>query len=650
MMNADGQTAKNGKITALYERLSRDDEMQGESNSIVNQKNLLEEYSDRNGFTNLVHFTDDGISGTRFDRPGFMNMIAEVENGNVSAVIVKDMSRFGRDYLRVGLYMETLREYGVRLIAVNENVDTAKGDDDFIPFRNIIAEWYARDTSKKTKSVLHAKGRSGKHMTNAAVYGYKKDDGDKNKWVIDPEAAEVVRRIYRLTIDGKGAFQIARMLTDEKVTRPSVYIALRDGGNYTPKSADEPYTWGGASVKNILDRPEYMGHTVNFRTYKDSYKDKKGKWRPKEDWIIFENTQEAIIDKETWETAQKCRRVKRRDSAGEPNPLTGLMYCGDCGHRMYNHRGTLAHKYDSQDSYACTQSTKYPRKCTMHYIKTSTANDLVLTVIKTVSEFVRNDKEEFIRIIREENEARHEENVKTRSKQLAKDKKRHDELDAIIRRLFEEKVSGSITAKRFEVLSRGYENEQTELETRIAELQSGLEQYKADGEKANRFIAIVEKYTDFSELTPKMLNEYIDKIVVYEAERINGKRRQRVDIYLNFIGMFPMPGQSEEEEPPFDPVERQREIWRSYYYKRHDKILAQSAERRKRAKAEKLKSEPQKTPEEIAAEKQARLEKSRAYHREYARKWRERNPEKTREINERYKENNRKQKERTLPA
>jgi DNA invertase Pin-like site-specific DNA recombinase len=289
---------QSNKITALYERLSRDDELQGESNSIINQKNLLENYAIKNNFQNIKHFSDDGYSGTNWNRPAFMEMLAEVEAGNVAAIIVKDGSRLGRDYLRVGLYRELFREKGVRFISINDNYDSDKGEDDFTPFREIISEFYARDTSRKIKSVLHAKGKSGKHMTNAAIYGYIKDkseNGDKNHWLIDPEAASVVRRIFNMTIEGKGAYQIARILTDERVTRPSVYVALRDGGKYTPKSANEPYTWGGRSVQNILDKQEYMGCTVNFKTAKENFKSRKTSARPKEKWVIFENTQEAIV-------------------------------------------------------------------------------------------------------------------------------------------------------------------------------------------------------------------------------------------------------------------------------------------------------------------------------------------------------------------
>ncbi|MDR2559835.1 MAG: DUF4368 domain-containing protein, partial [Oscillospiraceae bacterium] len=585
-------------------------------------------------------FADDDYSGTNWERPAWKELMSEIESGNVSVIIVKDMSRVGRDYLRVGLFMEMLRENGIRLIAVNDSVDTLKGDDDFTPFRNIISEWYARDTSKKIKSVLHAKGNSGKHMTNAAIYGYVKDPADKNHWLIDPEAAAVVRRIFNMTIEGKGAYQIARILTDEKVTRPQVYIAIRDGGNYVPKSADEPYTWGGRSVQNILDKLEYAGHTVNFKTEKSSYKSRKMSYRPQDEWVVFENTQEPIIDTETWHTAQKCRTVRRRGINKDPNPLTGLLYCGDCGSRLYNHRGTLAGVYDSQDSYACNQYSKYPPKCTRHYIRTSTAQNLILGAIKSVSDYVRNNQAEFIKIVRDENELRHEQDTKTRRKQLVKNQKRYAELDTIIKRLFEEKISGAITDKRFEILSGDYEREQSELETQIAELQAGLEQYQADGEKAEQFIKVVKKYTDFTELTPSMLNEYIEKVIIYEPEKVNGRvKKQKVEIFLNFIGKFDLPidGEDEPEEAEeIDLEEIKKAKWRENYYKNREQILAKKAAERTAVKERKLTEQPLKSPEEIAAEQQARRERKREYQREYQRKWREQNPERWEETLKRH--------------
>jgi hypothetical protein len=340
-----------------------------------------------------------------------------------------------------------------------------------------------------------------------------------------------------MTIEGNGPHQIARILTDEHVTRPSVYVALRDGGTYTPASASEPHTWGGTTVKNILARQEYMGCTVNFRTYKDSYKDKKHRHRSEEEWTVFEKTQEAIVDAETWRTAQKCRKVTRRkNSTGTPNPLTGLVYCADCGSRMYNHIGTQT-QYDSQNCYRCCQYSKYPRKCTAHYIKTSALRTLVLNTIKRVSGFVRVNGEEFARLIREASEIQSEEAARTRKALLTKSKKRHAEPDFIIKRLYEDKVAGSLSIKRFELLSGEYEDEQEKLERQIAELETELEHFSEDSEKAERFIKIVQKYTDFSELTPAMLNEFVKKIIVHEAEgeRRGYRRVQRVEIFLNFI-------------------------------------------------------------------------------------------------------------------
>jgi hypothetical protein len=622
----------NKKLTILYERLSHDDELQGESNSITNQKKILEDYASRNGFPNILHISDDGYSGTNFNRPGWKQLIAEVESGNAGAVIVKDMSRVGRDYLQVGFYTEVMfRQHGIRFIAISNNIDSANGENEFAPFLNIMSEWYARDTSCKIKTVLHSKGNSGKHMTNSAVYGYRKHPDDRNQWIIDEEAASIVRRIYRMTIDGKGPFQIARILTDEKVTRPSVYIAKRDGENYTPASASEPHNWGGAAVKNILDRPEYMGCTVNFRTYKDSYKDRKHKIRPREEWSVFENTQEPIVDAETWKTAQKCRRViRRKTSTGEPNPLTGLVYCADCGGRMYNHFGTLAWKYDSQNAYICCRYSKYPPKCTAHYIKTSALRSLVLEAIRRVSGFVRVNEEEFVMRVCEASELRSAEEAKERKERLSKNLKRCDELDSLIKRLYEDKVTGALSPKRFEKLSSEYEDEQESLETQIAELRAALERYSEDSDKAEKFLELSRRYTDFTELTPAMLNEFVEKIIVHEAEgeRQGYGRFQKVEIFLNFIGKFAVPGQEEADTEPFNPMERKRAYWREYYHLHKAKINEEKDKRAEEKKRAKLAAMPVKTPEEIEAEQEERLRKKREYQRNYQREWQRRRKEK----------------------
>jgi DNA invertase Pin-like site-specific DNA recombinase len=615
------------KTTALYTRLSKEDMQKDESASIANQKLLLEEYAKKHGFKNISHFSDDGVTGTSFSRPGLNAMLEDVTAGSVSTVIIKDQSRIGRDVVEVGLLKRTLEEHNVRFIAAEDGLDTANGFDIMSIFRDVINEWFVHDTSKKIKAVLHAKGNSGKHMTNNAVYGYIKSPDDKNQWLIDPEAAAVVRRIFQLTIDGKGPTQIARILTDDKVTRPSVYIALRDGGSYTPKSASEPYTWLGKTVEGILDRYDYTGATVNFRTYKDSYKDKKHKTRHKDEWLVFEDTQEAIISKETWETAQKCRKVKRRYDLGkEPNPLTGLVYCGDCGGRLYNHRG--GSKYDSHDSYACCKYTKYPPKCTMHYIKTSTLETLSLEAIRAVSAFVKENEEEFVRQVQELHDLQNIETIKIQQKQLANHQKRYKELDSLIKSIYEDKVRGSLSEKRFGILSCEYESEQEGLESQISELQSELAAYDNESGNIDRFISLVRRYTDIPELTGTILNEYIDKIVVFEADKSSGRREQRVDIHFTFIGRLPLAGQDEKE--PFDPAEHRRAQYRAYYHRNKERLLAEKSEKRAKEKAEKLAAQPVKTPEQLALEAEAKKEKYKAYQREYQKEWRRRKAEQAR--------------------
>jgi DNA invertase Pin-like site-specific DNA recombinase/uncharacterized protein YeeX (DUF496 family) len=613
---------QNSKITALYSRLSKDDFLTGESQSISNQKSLLEQYAEQNGFPNPRHFSDDGLTGVDFERPAWQEMVAEVEAGNVGVIIVKTLDRMGRNYLQSGLYRQMFHEKGVRLISMQEGHDSINGDDDLLPIREIMSEWYARDTSRKVKTVLHSKGRNGKHLTNAAVYGYRKSPDDKNLWLIDSESAVVVRRVFQMTIDGKGPYQIARAFTDEKIIRPSAYIALRDG--YDIADPEDKYNWSGMVIKRILDRQEYMGDTVNFRSHKESFKSKKYIHNPENEWQIFRDTQEPIVSRETWETAQKCRVVKRRpNSTGEPNPLTGLVYCGDCGSRMYNHRGKLAYKYPSQDSYACVQYMQYPPKCTCHHISTANLRAIVLESIRMVSGFVKDNETEFMRLVRAESESQTAESQKDNKRKLARNQKRVAELDKLIKGLYEDKISGSLSAKRFEILSREYETEQENLETEIAELEISLAAFAEDTGKAERFIEIVRKYTDFSELSAGMLNEYVEKILVFEAEKINHRRKQRVEVHLNFIGQFNIPMDGEPTpEKPFDPIEHRREIGRNSYYRHREETLAKKAEERKREKEAKLAATPVKTPEELVAEEAARKERHRAYQREYQREWR----------------------------
>jgi DNA invertase Pin-like site-specific DNA recombinase len=427
-------------LDILYGRLSKDDGIDDrESNSISHQKEILAEYAAKNGFDHPVFVIDDGFTGTNFQRPGWQRVLQEIENGNVRSIICKNKDRFGRDYLRVGLYMEMFKERNIRFIAIGDGVDNIRDDDDFAPFRDIIAEFYARDTSRKIKDVLHSKGRSGKPLTNQAIYGYKKDPSDRNRWIVDDTAAPIVKRIFQMTIDGKGPYQIARQFHDEQIIRPSCHIArLNDCA--TAKSEQNPYGWTDATITNIIRKPEYMGHTVNFRTYKTSFKTKKHKLNPPEKWEIFEDTHEAIISPAEWETAQKCRTVKRRENKnGETNPLTGLVYCADCGSRMYNHRGTnYSETRPSQDSYCCTKYSKYPPECTRHNISVKSLRELILTAIRNVSGYVAEHEAEFVEKIRADAEIRHDAQAKAQKKQLAADKRRVTELDKLIQQIYEE--------------------------------------------------------------------------------------------------------------------------------------------------------------------------------------------------------------------
>ncbi|WP_425755552.1 recombinase family protein [Ihubacter sp. rT4E-8] len=382
------------KITALYERLSRDDESAGDSNSIVNQKKYLEGYAAQYSFSNIVHYTDDGWSGGNFDRPAWKRLVADIEAGKVALVLTKDMSRIGRDYLQTGFYTEVLfRKFGVRFIAIGNSIDSADpSSSEFAPFVNIMSEWYLRDLNRKQRTAIRVKGESGKPTTNCAIYGYRKNPNDKYHWLIDEEAAAVVRRIFQLTIEGHGPYEIATMLCEAKVETPAAYFARQGRGVWKSREdIPRPYSWNGFAVGQILSKLEYMGHTVNFRTHKESYKDKRAVVHSPEDWLIFENTHEAIVDKETWELAQKLRKTPRRhDTIGEANPLTGLLYCADCGAKLYNHRsrGTADKPYPS-DWFDCSTYTltrqKHGIACSNHHISTKALRTLILETIRAAS-------------------------------------------------------------------------------------------------------------------------------------------------------------------------------------------------------------------------------------------------------------------------
>ena len=570
------------KITALYERLSRDDELEGESNSIINQKKMLEDYAAQNGFGNTVHFTDDGFSGGNFERPAWKRLIEEVDAGNVAVIIAKDMSRIGREYLQTGWFTEIyFRERGVRFIAVSNGVDSAdQRTEEFAPFLNLVNEFYLRDCSKKIRAAYQSKGNAGKPTTSNAIYGYRKDPEDKNHWLIDEDAAAVVRRIFRLSVEGYGPQEIARILMEDKVERPSFYLArrgIRRMENVVTLS--RPYDWKSSTVGNILSKPEYLGHTVNFRTTKESYKTKKTKWNDPKDWKVFENTHEAIVDAETWRLAQKTRQtVRRTDGVGVANPLTGLVYCADCGAKMYNHRhlnmaggkrdpATGLGLYDCFDcsSYALTKQ-RYDKECACHYISTRALRELILHTIRTVSAYAISNEGEFVEKVRAASEVRQQETAKELKRKLNRDRKRSAELDGLIKKLYEAYATEKLSEKRFETLVADYEREQETLEEVIAKGQEELDAFNADTVRVDQFMALARKYTDFTELTAPMIFEFVDKIIVHKADRSTGERTQEVEIFLKFIGKFdvPMPEPTPEELAEQERARRHRAANRAW--------------------------------------------------------------------------------------
>jgi DNA invertase Pin-like site-specific DNA recombinase len=600
-------TANTAKITALYERLSREDILTGDSLSIQNQRDILESYAAQHGFTNIRHFSDDGTSGVSFDREGWQKLMAEVEAGNVGAIITKDLSRFAREHVQAGVYLELFRQKGIRFVAVTNGVDSINPDSlEFVPFLNIFSEWYARDTSKKIKTVAHAKGNAGKPMTNNAIYGFKKSPDDKNVWVVDEEAATVVRRIFQMAMEGMGPYQIAKRLAEEKVEKPSSYFVTHNMTGPKPSSRDlsEPYAWNGGTVRNILSKPEYCGHTVNFRTRKESYKDKNSKWNPIEEWKIFPNTHEAIIEQPVFDAVQKLRGTPRRaDTIGEANPLTGLVFCADCGAKMYNsrqskeyymeRRGDKIYKHKAADFYTCSTydlgKGKFQTVCSSHFIRTEVIREIVLDAIRKICGFVRRNEAEFVERLREASAVQREETAKSHKLRLSKNERRIAELDNLFRKVYEDNATGKLSDERFTQLSGAYEAEQAELRQQSVILRDELKAFEADNEKAGKFIDIVRRYTEFDTLSSAMLNEFVEKIVVHKADKSSGERVQQVDVYLNFIGNFktpieeapPTPEELEAREKHLRKLAHQREANKRFYAKQ--KAKREQIEREKSA-------------------------------------------------------------------
>ena len=562
---------RNEKITPLYERLSRDDELQGESNSISNQKQMLEDFALRNGLPNPTHFTDDGISGTRFDRPGFLAMMEEVEAGRVEAIVIKDMSRLGRDYLKVGQVMEVLRQRGVRLIAINDGVDSLKGDDDFTPFRNIMNEFYARDTSRKIRSVFKSKGMSGKHLTGTVIYGYLWDE-KREHWLVDEEAAEVVRRIFSLTLEGYGPYQIACKLSAERIEIPVVHLARFNEGVNRSKPVKDPYGWGSSTIVNILKKREYLGHTINFKTRKH-FKDKKSHYVSEDEWTIFENTHEAIIDQQTFDLVQKIRSNVRRypNGWGEAAPLTGLLYCADCGGKMYVHRTNNGRRISQ---YTCSNYTKVPcgTLCpTQHRINESAVLTLVSDTLRAIAEYSRNDRTEFIHTVQETQVAQQSADISKKRRRLAAAQKRAGELEKLICKIYEDNALGKLPDARYRALDAQYAKEQDALEIEIAELEKAVTGYEQSQKSAEKFIALIDKYENFDTLTNTMLNEFVEKILVHERARKGSQdTTQEIEIYFNFLGRYippslqPVPLTPEEQEELQKKEERKDRLHQNY--------------------------------------------------------------------------------------
>ena len=562
---------RNEKITPLYERLSRDDELQGKSNSISHQKQMLEDYARRNGLPNPTHFTDDGVSGTRFDRPGFLAMMEEVEAGRVEAIVIKDMSRLGRDYLKVGQVMEILRQRGVRLIAINDGVDSLKGDDDFTPFRNIMNEFYARDTSRKIRSVFKSKGMSGKHLTGTVIYGYLWDE-KREHWLVDEEAAAVVRHIFALAMEGYGPYQIATKLSEEKIEMPAVHLARYGEGVNKNKTFADIYRWSASTVVEILKKREYLGHTVNFKTRKH-FKDKKSHYVDESEWTIFENTHEDIIDQETFDNVQRIRANVRRypDGWGEAHPLTGLMYCADCGGKMYVHRVNNGKRVPQ---YTCGQYGKYPigSLCpTQHRIKAEAVLTLIADMLRAIAEYSKNDRAEFIRTVQETQAAQQTADISKKRKRLAAAQKRAGELKRLICKIYEDNALVKLPDARYEALDAQYAKEQDALNAEIAELEKAVTGYEQSRKSAEKFIALIDKYENFDTLTNTMLNEFVEKILVHERARKGSQdTTQEVEIYFNFVGRYippalqPVPLTPEEQEELRKKEERKDRLHQNY--------------------------------------------------------------------------------------
>lgn len=532
-------------ITALYERLSQEDGQEGESNSIANQKKILERYARDHGYTGIRHYEDDGYSGTNFNRPGFQEMLADVKAGKISRVIVKDMSRFGRDYLQVGMYTDILfPDFGVHFVAVNDGVDSTRGDNEFTAIRNVFNEMYARDTSKKIRATWQSKGKSGERLTSIPPYGYRKNPEDKKKWVVDPEPAAIVQKVFALCIDGLGPTQIAKWLQRNNILNPTAYCHAHGLPNAN-KSPANPYKWTEETISRMLERVEYLGHTVNFRTKKQSYKSKKTLWNDPSEWAIFENTQEPIIDESVFLIVQNIRQSRRRpNKMGEMGMFSGLLFCADCGATMYQCRTNYFKP--EQEYFICSTYRKDRTICdNTHSIRTMPLTEVVLQNLREAISYVTQYEDDFIREAAETDMRTRDKVLAQKKETLAGAEKRIAELDLIFKRIYEDNISGKLTDERFIKLSRDYELEQDNLKSTSKILREEVKQQEKCKTNVRSFITIAKKYTDITELDTTMLHEFIDKILVSKTSGKRGRRTsgtvekiQEIEIVYNFIGAF----------------------------------------------------------------------------------------------------------------
>ena len=529
------------QYTALYCRLSCDDDLAGDSNSIKNQKMLLKQYADEHRLKNIRYYVDDGFSGSNFDRPDFKRMLTDIDDGLISTVVVKDMSRFGRDHILVGYYTKYyLPEADVRFIAIYDQVDSETNpDDDITPFKNILNEMYAKDCSRKIRAVVKAKGNAGKHLTTIPPLGYMKDPDDKEKWVVDEEGAAIVKEIFSLCVKGYGPSQIARILTEQGIDTPVVHFH-KNNLPTSLKLKEDSEIWSPKTIAGILENMEYLGHTVNFKSFKKSYKSRRRIDTPKEDWVIFENTQEPIIDQETFDIVQKIRESRRRPTEmGEMSVLSGMLYCADCGQKMYLCRCTTMKQ---AEYFNCSSYRKQKKKtCSSHQITVHAVTNMIRDDLKYTIKFARENKEQFLAILKSRSETKSKQEMRQALREIEESESRIKTLDAIIQSLYEDKVAGKLSEERYMKMSENYENEQETLTTKVNMLKAGIEKNKSKTNDIVQFVSLVDKYSNFEELTPEILRAFIDKVLIYEKQKVDGHIRHTIEIIYNFVGAVEIP-------------------------------------------------------------------------------------------------------------